>query len=280
MGRRDAERGCEPTLVEKLSHYFRYRVIARLAGACGFAVDETVLDDYLPQLELSIDYSESELELHDERARVFDGPDGVDLTLTVEGLAAVLGSYDAHEKRILEVGPKYGYHSRWIDRELSPKEMVFSDFEQDSHIHDKWKGEISCSSKWLYGDLCEANKLLEMEQFDMVLFLGVLYHSIYPLKMLSMLNRATKMGGRMLLETTCTRQPGSVMRLRWVGNGRAKALPSVDALRVMLAWTGWSKMTRFVRYRPLSTEVLFMCEKTHEVPENSDFCELVPPHKV
>lgn len=279
MGRRETETACKPGLGDKINHFWRYRIVAMIAMSCGFAVADRAEDDYMPQLKANTEYTESDLDVHDERCNVFDGPDGVDLTLTVEGLAEVLGAAENKQKRVLEIGPKYGFHSMWVDKELAPTEIVFCDFEQDQEIHGAWKDKIAAPNRWVYGDLCYANELLEMEKFDVVLFLGVLYHSIYPLKLLSMLNRVTKKGGKMILESTCAPEEGSVMRLRWVGNRRAKALPSVDALRVMLAWTGWSKMTRYVRYRPSSTEVLLVCEKTHEVQGDSDFCELVPPHK-
>ena len=85
-----------------------------------------------------------------------------------------------------------------------------------------------------------ARGLLELEPFDLVFFLGVLYHSIHHLELLAMLNRVTKPGGTMLFETTVDPRPDAVLRLRWhprvgqgegrpVGSGRSRRA-SVDRL--------------------------------------------------
>ena len=62
-----------------------------------------------------------------------------------------------------------------------PSELVFSDFESDSHLHAKWVESLERPHRFVYGDLRAANELLELEQFDLVFFLGVLYHSIHHL---------------------------------------------------------------------------------------------------
>ena len=174
-----------------------------------------------------------------------------DLTIVPEALGAVVDTSRFRGARVLEVGPKYGIHSRWIDRELEPSELVFSDFASDRHLHEPWVGELRSPHRFVYGDLREARELLELEPFDLVFFLGVLYHSIHHLPLLGMLNRVTSPGGTMLFETTIDPRPDAVLRLRWVpDSGKAKAIPSVQALRLELAWTGWRKVTRFTRLPP------------------------------
>ncbi len=110
--------------------------------------------------------------------------------------------------RVLEVGPKYGVHARWIDRELRPSELVFSDFESDTHLHAKWV-ELARRARTASSTATCATptELLELEPFDLVFFLGVLYHSIHHLPLLGMLNRVTKPGGTMLFETTIDPRP-------------------------------------------------------------------------
>ena len=44
-----------------------------------------------------------------------------------------------------------------------------------------------------------------------------------------------------------------------------KMYASVEALRIMLAWTGWRDVVQFGDYRPGSEEALFLCRKTHDV---------------
>jgi len=128
--------------------------------------------------------------------------------------------------------------------------------------------------------LREARELLELEPFDLVLFLGVLYHSVYHLQLLSALNRVTRLGGHMLLETTYDPRPDACVRLRWQpGTQKAKAVPTVDAVRLLLAWTGWRKVRRFTDYRPGSTEAVFLCEKTDELGEATGLADVVAPHR-
>jgi hypothetical protein len=222
-------------------------------------------DDYTRHLEAFTEYEVSSRPIRDHRA----GPtsaDGRDLTLTTEGLADALAGVPPG-LRVLEVGPKYGYHSLWLDEHLRPSELVFSDFAADRHLHDEWVPRLRCPHRFVYGDLRLATELLELPPFDLVLFLGVLYHGIHHLDLLAVLNRATRLGGTMLLETTFDRRPGALVRLRWQDkNQKAKAIPTIDALRLELAWTGWRRVTMLADYRPGSDEVVLRCEKTDELP--------------
>jgi hypothetical protein len=150
----------------------------------------------------------------------------------------------------------------------------------DRPLHERWQHELTGPHTWVYADVLAARELLALEPFDLVLFLGVLYHSIYHLQLLAALNRVTRAGGSMLLETTFDARSDASVRLRWQeGTGKAKAVPTIDALRVLLAWTGWRTVRRFTDYRPGSTEALFLCEKTDELAEGGDFAAVVRPHR-
>jgi hypothetical protein len=95
-----------------------------------------------------------------------------------------------------------------------------------------------------------------------------------------MLNRVTPLGGEMLLETTIDPRPDAAVRIRWQrGTGKAKAVPTLDALRIELAWTGWRDVTRFTDYRPDSSEVLLVCRKTDELQDGTDVVDLVAPQR-
>ena len=78
----------------------------------------------------------------------------------------------------------------------------------------------------------------------------------------------------MLFETTVDSRPDAVVRLRWGENGKAKGVPSLQAVRLELAWTGWRKVRRFTRYRPGTSEALFLCEKTDELREGADLADV------
>ena len=211
------------------------------------------LYDYRDQLDLHTTYREDARPVRDKRLSTVDESD-FDLT--------------------------YGTHALWIDEHLRPSELVFSDFAADRHFHEQWEGRLRAPHRWVYGDLRSAVELRELEPFDVVFFLGVLYHSAFHLPLLGMLNRVTRLGGEMLLETTIDPRPDAAVRIRWQqGTGKAKAVPTLDALRIELAWTGWRDLTLFSDYRPGSSEVVLLCRKTDELQDGAELVDLVAPQR-
>jgi len=263
------------TLRERLGGLAQRGVI-RAAGRFGLEVYRPP-DDYRWELNRTTTYVEDDRPVRDRRATT--NFDGRDLTLTVEGLEDVLSNAE-RGLRVLEVGPKYGFHSRWLDHGLAPSELVFCDFESNREIHDEWEGELASPHRFVYGDLASADELLALEPFDLVLFLGVLYHSIHHVHLLSRLNRVMRPGGTMLLETTIDPRSDASVRLRWqVRSGKAKGIPTLDAVRLLLAWTGFRAVTRFTEYRPGSSEILMLCEKTDELTSDLELSSVVKPHR-
>jgi SAM-dependent methyltransferase len=235
--------------------------------------------DYREQLDTNATLTRDGRTIRDKRGSTVSAED-VDLTLTVEGLADVAAGRDWSRRRVLEVGPKYGIHTRWIDEHLSPEFLAFSDFEEDRHLHGRWEKDLHAPHAWVFGDLRHAQELREHGPFDLVFFLGVLYHSAFHLELLGMLNRVTRLGGEMLLETTTDPRPDSALRVRWQpGTGKAKMVPTFDALRIELAWTGWRDVTVFTDYRPASDEVLLLCRKTDELGDGADVAGVVRPQR-
>jgi hypothetical protein len=235
--------------------------------------------DYREQLDLNTTLTRDTRSIRDKRPSTVSAED-VDLTLTLEGLADVAEGREWSGRRMLEVGPKYGIHTRWIDEQLRPSFLAFSDFEEDRHLHEPWESELTAPHAWVFGDLRHAHGLLEHGPFELVFFLGVLYHSAFHLELLGILNRVTRLGGEMLLETTTDPRPDSALRVRWQpGTGKAKMVPTFDALRIELAWTGWRDVTVFDDYRPDSDEVLLLCRKTDELGQGKDVAEVVRPQR-
>jgi SAM-dependent methyltransferase len=237
------------------------------------------LYDYREQLDLNTTLTRDDRPIRDKRGSTVSADD-VDLTLTLEGLADVAAGRSWTGLRMLEVGPKYGIHTRWIDEELAPSFVAFSDFEEDRHLHERWESQLRAPHAWVFGDLRHAGGLRVHGPFDLVFFLGVLYHSAFHLELLAMLNRVTRLGGEMLLETTTDPRPDSAVRVRWQpGTGKAKMVPTFDALRIELAWTGWRDVTHFRDYRPESNEVLVLCRKTDELAHGADIADVVRPQR-
>jgi hypothetical protein len=237
------------------------------------------LYDYREQLDEHTTYRQDRRTVRDKRESTVDERN-IDLTLSLDALADVARDRDWSGKRMLEVGPKHGAHALWIDEQLRPSELVFSDFAADRHFHEQWEGQLAAPHRWVYGDLRLASELLSLEPFDVVFFLGVLYHSAFHLPLLGMLNRVARLGAEMLLETTIDPRPDAAVRIRWQrGTGKAKAVPTLDALRIELAWTGWRDVTHFTDYRPGSSEVLLLCRKTDELHDGADVVDLVTPQR-
>lgn len=255
---------------------FTRKKIKRLAESVGWEVFEPNAH-YRHYLDKCTNFITDQRPVRDKRITPVT-EHHLDLTLTLEGLTDVVPVDQIRGDRVLEIGPKYGFHSLWIDEHVKPSEYVFCDFASDQHFHEKWRNKLKSRQTWVYNDLRHADELLEMEPFDFVFFLGVLYHTVWHLPILSRLNAVTKMGGQMLLESTYEPLRGSYVRLNWhTTTGKAKAIPSLDALRVMLAWTGWRTVTRFADYRPGSSEILLLCEKTDELLKGSEFAPVVRP---
>ncbi len=259
----------------KLLHFIKYRIIKRLAESQGFSIYEPSFE-YQKLLDEHTDFSIDNRPISDKRSTTI-GSDGLDLTITIEALEDIIDSEIFKNKRVMETGPKYGIHSRWIDKKLQPSELVFSDFASEKWRHQSWDKEISSPHKYVYGDLRHCDELLSISPLDLIFFLGVMYHSPYHIQLLSMLNRITKTGGSMLLETTFDPRPDPILRVNWhMKTKKAKMVPSLDALRIMLAWTGWRKVKLYKNYRPGSSEILMMCEKTDNIiGVNNEFCQVV-----
>jgi predicted O-methyltransferase YrrM len=254
------------------------KAVVPIAQRSGLEVYEPNRE-HLFRLETQAEYREDSRPVRDKRGDM-GGSGDRGHTVTTEALEDMLDVRGLQGSRVLEVGPKHGFHSLWLDRALAPAELVLLDFPSEHQVHDEWRNELHCPHHFVYRELSAAAELLELDRFDLVFFLGVLYHSVYHVQMLAMLNRVTRIGGLLLLETTVDPRRDASVRLRWkYRSGKAKAVPTLEAVRLMLAWTGWRDVVRFSDYRPGSTEVVLLCEKTDELADGTDFAATVAPHR-
>lgn len=234
---------------------------------------KAALEEEQKMVRRLIDWHVSYIPVNDHRrttAMLNEKGKEIDVSINIEGLENILDVDSLIGKRILEVGPKYGVHSRWIDQRLRPSELVLIDIAKQKDFAQKFDRELTCPHKWIYGNILTSKELLSEEPFDFIFFLGVLYHNVEHVKMLNILNRIAKPGGSMLLESTFFDYPQPVIKLRHkfveelhvLGSQKAKAYPTLDALKMMLAWTGWGKAVHYAGYRPDSTEKVILCYKT------------------
>jgi 2-polyprenyl-3-methyl-5-hydroxy-6-metoxy-1,4-benzoquinol methylase len=263
---------------EKMKHFAVEKLAKPVAKMAGLSVYESFESQFVQALKTETAWIVDQREVRDKRSSLFL-ESGEDLTLTSEGLEDILAGISLEGKSVLEVGPKYGIHSRWIDQHAKPAKITFMGLEQSAKEYDDWSSHIQAPSHWIYGDVSHSPELIGSGPYDLLLFLGVLYHSINHMDMLRTLNASAKPGALMLLETTYDNRPDATLRFTWGDNRKAKAIPSLNALRIMLAWTGWSKVVMFEKYRPGSEQIVLLCEKTHELDPESGFSPLVQPHK-
>jgi len=94
------------------------RYILRAAPKLGL-VAYPPWDDYGRLLAEQTTYLEDDRTVRDKRATTA-AAELSDLTISVDGLEDVLAGLELEGGRILEVGPKYGVHARWIDDRIRP----------------------------------------------------------------------------------------------------------------------------------------------------------------
>jgi len=170
-------------------------------------------------------------------------------------------------RRVLEIGPKHGFHSIWIDRELSPDYFCMIELPSKREMSREWGKKILCPHEIIYDDMLRCKQLVAMEPFDLVFFTGVLYHNVEQIKMLSVLRNITQPKGMMILQSTIYESNEAVVKLSWkAGQLGGYCFPSRKALLLMLSMTGWHNICIFPDYRPKSNTIIMTCEKGESQP--------------
>lgn len=189
-------------------------------------------------------------------------------------------------RRVLEIGPKWGHNSLWVDRNLQPSEFVLIDLPKTKDglfLHgvpfqqESWLSQLRSPRRIIYDNLITCKVLLELEPFDLILCVGVLYHNIEQLKILNVLRRLMANGGILVLQTSIyLGSEEAVVHYAWYpGTTAGVAFPTKYALLKMLAMTGWTNVKHYVHYKPASNSVLIICEKAEDLVENlKDGCPI------
>lgn len=165
--------------------------------------------------------------------------------------------------RVLEIGPKNGFHSRWIDRTLEPSRLVMVELPQKRVYADAWRHELRCPHEFVFESVFASERLAAMEPFDLVFCTGVLYHTVEHFKLLHLMRRYTKPDGVMIFQSSVDLEHSEpVILLKWTDPAQtgSYAHPSKSALFMMLEMTGWGEVRHFVDYRPGANAVLLTCE--------------------
>jgi len=186
-------------------------------------------------------------------------------TVLEESLQDIIDFASFSGKKVLEVGPKFGFHSLWIDNNIKPSLLVLSELISKKECIEEWVGQIHCPHEIVYGDMLVSECLHELGPFDLVFFTGVLYHNVEQLKMLSVLWNLTCEGGTLVMQSSVFDSLEPLIKLSWQPEQKGSyCYPSPKALLTMLAMTGWNDLTIFPDYRPNSKVILLTCKKSQE----------------
>jgi len=239
---------------------------ARLIRLCNYkdpATYGSINEKIIPEInELNVNFIYDKAA--DERIRV----KGVNSVLE-QTLDEVIDKKSFKNKRVLEIGPKFGHHSLWIDKNLNPSYFLMLELPSKKDFSKNWLPGINCPHEIIFEDILICKSLLEKEPFDLVFFTGVLYHNVEQIKILNILWNVIHPNGTMLLQSTVYREEESLIRLSWQpGKLGGYCYPSPKALLTMLAMTGWNKISIFPDYRPKGSVILLTCQKDNSRPKS------------
>jgi tRNA (mo5U34)-methyltransferase len=158
---------------------------------------------------------------------------------------------DLTGRRILEIGPKHGLDSRLLAG-LGAEELVLVDLPEKTPLVGTWLPDLDARQQVRYE---EANVLYlsesqreQLDTFDLVWCLGVVYHNLEQLRLLRRLYDLCRDGGRVVVESSTARarplRQRNVVELHWPEpfNG----VPTVTHLPSRLALKSWLEMVGFV----------------------------------
>lgn len=211
-------------------------------------------------LGVSIAYDDQDFSLRTE------GPKDSELTLPAEDLPNLVDLSCYRGKRVLEIGPKTGIHTRWIDKEMSPSFFCMVELPMREAEMNPLPNP-SGDTKLIYSDIFSASQLRNMDKFDFIFCIGVFYHTVEQIKLLRFLGSLLAEGGTMLFQSTALKVPGSFVDLRWSPSRQGNyAIPTVEAVFRMLAMTGWNDLTLYTKYRPRVDAILVSCGRRGQPP--------------
>lgn len=176
---------------------------------------------------------------------------------------------DGHKgKKVLEIGPKTGEHSRWISNSLEPSKFTIVELPMRKGEYD-FLDSVNCDHEVVYIDIFQSNELKDKGPFDIIFCLGVFYHTLEHVKLLRHFRNLIADGGVLLFQTTALKEPGSFLRLTWEPERAGNYLvPTVEAMFTLLAMTGWNQIEWFRNYRPLAQAAIVTCRKSSVIPKN------------
>ena len=194
--------------------------------------------------------------------------DPTKLSVLVDDLAAIVPV--RRYERILEVGPKFGDHSRYLAT-LDPRELVLLDLARE--VDHGYVAALPCPTRLVFDNLLTTTDVAG--PFDLIVCLGVLYHNVEPFRLLARLWDLAAPDAVLILETTLTslerRLDGAdaVFEVRWrPGREGNYLLPSRCAVWTALAMTGWTDIRWYAAFRSIENAMLLTCRRAADRPSS------------
>jgi len=108
---------------------------------------------------------------------------------------------------VLEFCPKFGHHSRWIDRNLNPVKLVMVELPQKKKYVDDWISSVRCKYQVIYESLISSETIRNLETFDLIFCTGLLYHTVEHFKILNIVRRCLKDDGLVVFQSSILKVP-------------------------------------------------------------------------
>lgn len=221
-----------------------------------------VNSSYTQYLRENIEFFLDKRAVRDDRAQSkYLGADRGAASVTVEAIEDIIRDLDLGNKKILEIGPKFGFHTLWIDNNLFPSKLILSELSSKEGLYEKYEPEIKAPHDMYWGDILRSDLAEKENDFDVIFNLGVIYHCVEVPKLLVVLNKIARQNAIMFVQTTIDTSPGANIRLGYSDKPGGRTFPSEDALLIMLAQSGWKKITKYENYRKNRPFLLLKCEK-------------------
>jgi hypothetical protein len=175
------------------------------------------------------------------------------------------------DKNILEIGPKHGLHTLFIDS-FNPKQIDCVDLENKKEIHKTWDFKIKSHMNMYIQDLFHFKSDIK---YDLILFNGVIYHLLEQYRSLCLLNDFLSDEGFLFYETATARKEENrdknIIEVYYPQKYRdISTITFLPTKQAHLSLLSMAKFETLGTDKESKTDRLSaICKKAHEIPLTS-----------
>lgn len=177
-------------------------------------------------------------------------------------------------KHFLEIGPKSGSHSLFIDRFFNPTHLTLLERPGGGREErvKKWIGNIQCETSEVYSDLLTAHQLKD-DRYDVIFCLGVVYHNVEYFKTFKFFWDLLNPSSYLVLGTVLSYDKRPTIFINYErGQLYDLTRPSRSAMETIGAMTGFSTLKSYDLPMP-NQRGLFIFQKIEKPPIPSGGCD-------